>query len=75
MFGKLIQLGTTGAGSLCEFPVSAAKSTKLPVCFKCTSNSSPDVAGHCQLVLAVLPIQTDRLFDEATRVLHEMRCV
>ena len=62
-------------GSLCEFQLSAAKCMKLPVCFQYASSSSPNVTGLCQLALVVLTIQTDRLFDEAERVLHEMRCV
>lgn len=48
---------------------------KLPVCFQYASSSSPNVTGLCQLALVVLTIQTDRLLDEAERVLHEMRCV
>ena len=62
-------------GSLCEFQLSAAKCMKLPVCFQYASSSSPNVTGLCQLALVVLTIQTDRLLDEAERVLHEMRCV
>lgn len=62
-------------GSLCEFQLSAAKCTNLPVCFQYAPRSSPNVAGLCQLALVILTIQTDRLFDEPARVLHEMRCV
>ena len=65
----------TASGSLCEFQLSAAKCMKLPVCFQYASSSSPNVTGLCQLALVVLTIQTDRLLDEAERVLHEMRCV
>jgi hypothetical protein len=63
------------SGSLCEFQLSAAKCMKLPVCFQYASSSSPNVTGLCQLALVVLTIQTDGPFNEALRVLHEMRCV
>ena len=62
-------------GSLCEFPLSAEKRTKLPVRFNYGSCSPPNVAGHCQRALSVLPIQTDRLLDKPLWVLHEMGCV
>lgn len=62
-------------GSLYEFPLSAAKRTKLPVRFNYGSCSSRNVTGHSQRALSVLPIQTDRLFDKARRILHELRCL
>jgi hypothetical protein len=62
-------------GSLREFPLSAAKRTKLPVRFNYGSCSSRNGTGHSQRALSVLPIQTDRLFDETLRVLHKMRWV
>ena len=42
---------------------------------KYASCSLWNVVGHCQRALSVLPIQTDRPFDKALRVLHEMRGV
>lgn len=41
----------------------------------CLSASSIDTAPHGVRALSVLPIQTDRLFDKARRILHELRCL
>lgn len=73
--GKLNQLVTRPSGKCPQWGRFQNFGFRRQSKRSCLSASSIGTAPRGVRTLSVFPIQTDRPFNEAVRVLHEMRCV